>query len=133
MKLLQLVVPDPNGSGRRQHLSGQKFPERLAVLGLVVASAAAVASSFLVLHRIARWDGTTWNALGSGLSSWVFAIALSGTDVYAGGAFTNAGGIGVLDLEFVTDPEQARTNFARLPSRALTRARHPSISPILCG
>lgn len=31
----------------------------LAVLGLVVAIAAAVASSFLVLHRIARWDVVT--------------------------------------------------------------------------
>ncbi|MGB0956631.1 MAG: nitronate monooxygenase [Panacagrimonas sp.] len=29
-------------------------------------------------------------------------------------ASARAGGIGVLDLEFVTDPEQARTNFARL-------------------
>ncbi|HTY89284.1 MAG TPA: hypothetical protein VMB80_17685 [Candidatus Acidoferrum sp.] len=46
---------------------------------------------------IARYDGTNWNALGSGVSGWftssarVYAIATDGTYVYAGGNFTNAG------------------------------------------
>src|SRR5262245_18731817 len=34
----------------------------------------------------------TWNALGTGLNSTVNAIAVSGSDVYVGGAFTDAGG-----------------------------------------
>ncbi len=34
----------------------------------------------------------TWSALGSGLNSTVFAIAISGSDVYAGGNFVDAGG-----------------------------------------
>ncbi|MBK7204017.1 hypothetical protein [Candidatus Amarolinea dominans] len=44
---------------------------------------------------IAKWDGTNWSALGSNgagngsLNNSVFAIAISGTDVYVGGGFTN--------------------------------------------
>ena len=37
-------------------------------------------------------NGIAWSALGDGLSNEVFAIATSGTDVYAGGIFTTAGG-----------------------------------------
>ncbi|MBK8421174.1 hypothetical protein [Candidatus Villigracilis saccharophilus] len=33
-----------------------------------------------------------WNALGSGLNNGVRAVAVSGTDVYVGGIFTDAGG-----------------------------------------
>ncbi|MEK6751509.1 MAG: choice-of-anchor Q domain-containing protein [Chloroflexota bacterium] len=33
----------------------------------------------------------TWNALGDGVNSFINAIAISGTDVYAGGEFLNAG------------------------------------------
>ena len=48
------------------------------------------------VNSIARYDGTNWNALGSGVSGWpgaarVYAIATDGTYVYAGGSFTNAG------------------------------------------
>lgn len=48
-------------------------------------------------NAIAYFDGTQWNALGSGVSGWfssstrVNAIATDGTFVYAGGSFTNAG------------------------------------------
>jgi hypothetical protein len=48
-------------------------------------------------NHIARWDGTRWHDLGGGLTleagqAFVRAIAVSGTDVYAGGFFTSAGG-----------------------------------------
>jgi hypothetical protein len=46
-------------------------------------------------NYIAKWDGTTWSPLGTGMSGFpsaaVNAIAISGTDVYAGGWFTSAG------------------------------------------
>jgi RHS repeat-associated protein len=43
--------------------------------------------------RIVRWDGANWHALGSGLSSFVFAIYVDQNNViYAGGEFTNVGG-----------------------------------------
>jgi len=45
---------------------------------------------------IARWNGTTWSGLLSGtfgINSQVNTIAISGTDVYVGGNFTDAGGV----------------------------------------
>ena len=43
--------------------------------------------------RIARWDGTTWHALGSGVNDDVVAIGVSSSDdVYVGGFFSQAGG-----------------------------------------
>ena len=42
--------------------------------------------------RVARWDGSTWSALGVGVDGQVSALAVSGTDVYAGGFFATAGG-----------------------------------------
>lgn len=41
-----------------------------------------------------QWDGTNWNKLGTGLSYTpsVWAVAHDDTYIYAGGAFTDAGG-----------------------------------------
>jgi hypothetical protein len=50
-------------------------------------------------NRIAKWDGSAWSALGSGISTTTFppfpvtALAVSGTNLYAGGNFTAAGGV----------------------------------------
>jgi hypothetical protein len=42
--------------------------------------------------RIAKWNGTTWSALDTGISGVaVRALAISGTDVIAGGTFSSAG------------------------------------------
>ncbi len=41
--------------------------------------------------RIAKYSGGSWSALGKGVSSSVYAIAINGTDIYAGGGFTSAG------------------------------------------
>ncbi len=43
-------------------------------------------------NYIARWNGTAWNALGSGVNATVYALAVRGTDLYVGGTFTQAGG-----------------------------------------
>src|SRR5882724_1394899 len=41
--------------------------------------------------NIAKWNGNTWSALGSGMNSIVYALAVAGGDLYAGGGFTTAG------------------------------------------
>jgi len=45
--------------------------------------------------RIARWDGSAWSALGSGMDNPVNALAVNGPILYAGGFFNNAGGVSV--------------------------------------
>jgi hypothetical protein len=51
-------------------------------------------------NRIARWDGSAWFPLGSGLSegragTGVGALALNGSEVYVAGIFTKAGNAAV--------------------------------------
>lgn len=40
------------------------------------------------MNHIAKWDGSSWSVLGNGLDGTVDALAISGSDVYAAGAFT---------------------------------------------
>jgi len=47
----------------------------------------------LSVNNIAKWDGTNWSALGSGIGGGlVTAITIHNGRVYVGGAFTSAGG-----------------------------------------
>jgi hypothetical protein len=49
--------------------------------------------------NIAKWNGSSWSALGAGVTrdgdvrSYVYALAVSGSNLYVGGGFTTAGGI----------------------------------------
>jgi hypothetical protein len=45
-----------------------------------------------IVNYIARWDGQTWSPLGSGLNTHVYGLATVGSNLYAGGLFTTAGG-----------------------------------------
>lgn len=48
----------------------------------------------ITVNNIAIWDGSSWNALGSGMNADVKALALDGDgNLYAGGNFTTAGGV----------------------------------------
>jgi len=52
-------------------------------------------------NNIARWDGASWSALGSGTNNWVLSLTVWDDDgpgphlpaLYAGGYFTTAGGV----------------------------------------
>lgn len=47
-----------------------------------------------VVNHLARWDGTSWAAIGSGTDATVQALIFdSNDDLYIGGSFLNAGGI----------------------------------------
>ncbi len=48
--------------------------------------------------NIARWDGTRWWAVGSGLESPVNTIEISGNDVFVGGNFSQAGGLSAANI-----------------------------------
>ncbi len=49
------------------------------------------------IQGVAKWNGSTWTALGSGISGTVFCLAVfddgSGPALYAGGSFGGAGGV----------------------------------------
>lgn len=52
-------------------------------------------------NRIARWDGSTWNALGSGLNGRGTTLDITPEgNVYVGGLFTTAGGSGSSHLAY---------------------------------
>ena len=45
-------------------------------------------------NRIAKWDGSAWSSLGSGIDGGVQALAFDGAgNLYAGGGFSTAGGV----------------------------------------
>src|SRR5262245_17443706 len=52
----------------------------------------------VVANGVAKWNGTNWSALGSGISGGISALALSGSDLYAAGSFTAAGGIAATNI-----------------------------------
>lgn len=51
------------------------------------------------VNRVAKWDGTVWTALGTGVDAPVYALAPfddgDGTALFVGGQFTTAGGVSV--------------------------------------
>ncbi len=54
------------------------------------------------LNRIAKWNGTSWSALGAGLDVELYravnALSSSGTDLYAGGSFSQTGDGSIVGL-----------------------------------
>src|SRR5205814_2242848 len=42
--------------------------------------------------NIAKWNGSSWSTLGSGMNGYVQALAVLGNDLYVGGGFSSAGG-----------------------------------------
>lgn len=43
-------------------------------------------------NYIARWNGTSWQSLGSGMNGWVYSLLVCNGKLFAGGSFTLAGG-----------------------------------------
>jgi hypothetical protein len=46
----------------------------------------------LSANRIAKWDGTNWSPLGSGMNNTVVSLCVYNNELIAGGQFTTAGG-----------------------------------------
>jgi hypothetical protein len=51
-------------------------------------------SHFLAKY-IAKWNGSSWSALGTGLNASVTTLAVIANDLYVSGGFATAGGISV--------------------------------------
>ena len=88
----------PLGTGVTNGTNGEVWA--LAVIGsdLYVGGNFTTAGGNTVNH-IAKWNGSSWSALissgngANGINGIVTALAVIGTDLYAGGWFTTAGGI----------------------------------------
>jgi len=74
------------------------FALALGIDGMLYAGGSFTTAGGVTVNRIAKWDGTAWSALGTGMDNDIscIAIASDGT-LYAGGNFTTAGGVNLND------------------------------------
>ncbi len=49
-------------------------------------------------NYVAKWDGSTWSPLGSGMNNYVYALAVIDSNLYAGGLFSTAGGVSASNI-----------------------------------
>ena len=93
----RVAVRDP-ATGRWQAL-GSGIPDgsvrALAVHNnqLIVGGTFSSAGGASSTSYIARWTGTAWQSLGSGIGDNVYALAIYNGELIAGGYFTHAGGV----------------------------------------
>ncbi len=52
----------------------------------------------VTLNRIAKWDGTNWQSIGSGFNAPVKSLCIAGNYLYAGGDFITSGTTSVLHV-----------------------------------
>ncbi|MCE2925446.1 MAG: hypothetical protein LW822_08340, partial [Phycisphaeraceae bacterium] len=70
----------------------------LPVSGSIVAGGFIASAGGLPVNYVARWDGSLWSPLGVGTNRFILALTSvrtpgGGEDLYAGGFFTQAGGM----------------------------------------
>lgn len=66
--------------------------------GQLVVAGTLTSAGGVAVNRIARFDGTTWSALGTGVQGTVNTLAVLNGSLYVGGALTSAGGTAVSNL-----------------------------------
>src|SRR5439155_23195172 len=49
-------------------------------------------------HYVARWDGSSWSAVGNGMNNTVDTVAVAGNTLFAGGIFSKADGVTVNNI-----------------------------------
>ena len=84
------------GSGVSDAITGGGWVGTLAVLpsGEVIAGGSFTTAGGLPANNIARWNGSSWSPLGSGVARGVLALTvLPNGDLIAGGGFTTAGDV----------------------------------------
>lgn len=85
-----ISVTGPGIGGTRPAISAMIVFNRELVLAGKFTSVDGVA-----VNNIAKWNGSTWSALGSGVTSGstIADLAVVGSNLYAAGTFTSAGGL----------------------------------------
>jgi hypothetical protein len=87
------------GTGAANGVAGIVYALAVAGNGDVYVGGGFITAGGLPANNVAKWNGTTWNSLGTGAANGVagrvYALAISGNgDVYVGGNFTQAGSVG---------------------------------------
>lgn len=87
-------VWSPLGSG----MGGVSLPDFPTVYALTVFNNELIAGGAFItaggdtVKYIAKWNGTSWSPLGSGMGGFVYALTVYNNQLIAGGSFTQAGG-----------------------------------------
>ena len=83
------------GSGVNNNVSALAVSGSEVFVGgsfLQVCGNAVCNSGNLSVNKVAQWNGATWSALGSGVSGAVLSLAVSGSNLFVGGAFVQVCG-----------------------------------------
>jgi len=81
------------GSGGNIGVNGSVYSLAIDSSGSVIAGGSFTSAAGVSANRIAKWNGTSWSALGAGTDVAVQSLTVdSSGNLYVGGAFTNAGG-----------------------------------------
>lgn len=89
----------PLGSGVSGAPSGIEAVYALAVSGNdVYVGGNFTTAGTVSANYIAKWNGSSWSALGSGMDDIVYALAVHGNDLYAAGKFMTAGGVSATQI-----------------------------------
>jgi hypothetical protein len=76
--------------------NGAVYAIAVAADGSVYAAGGFTTIGGVAANRIAKWNGTAWSALSTGLNGNCFTLCIASNGVlYAGGDFTTAGGVTV--------------------------------------
>jgi trimeric autotransporter adhesin len=100
----------PLGSGLAK---GPGFPTvyALAVVGTdLYVGGDFTSAGGVPANNIAKWNGVSWSALGSGVNGVVRALASNGTELFVGGQFTSAGGKASTNIALWHIPHSLRIN-----------------------
>ena len=78
------------GSGANSSITSLAVPGANLYAGGGFTYATNAGPVAVALNYMGKWDGSAWSALGTGVNNWVYALTVSGGELYAGGAFTHA-------------------------------------------
>jgi hypothetical protein len=85
----------PLGTGMSYYTSLGTVDALTVYNGELIAGGYFTTADGVSCNYIARWNGTAWQPLGTGMSSTVLGLTLYNSELIAGGDFTTAGGVTV--------------------------------------